>query len=161
MTLPESMRRSPSSRPTARRGGIFTRTVLAAAGAATALALLAGCSTPSGPAPSDPPPSGSAASQVPPIIADLTSIDNTTVTVPAGNSIDLTGDDTTFTKWDAKISDTSIASFVPGRDDGSAQFNPGIDALKAGETNVVLTNSESGKTVTFTVEVPGSSTGKK
>ena len=44
-------------------------------------------------------------------------------------------------------------AIVPGRDDGSAQFNPGLTAESVGETEVVLENGESGDTVTFTVEV--------
>ncbi|HEX6364543.1 MAG TPA: hypothetical protein VF000_00210 [Agromyces sp.] len=109
---------------------------------------LAGCSTdgPGGDASED-------ASALPPVIVELGSVDGTTIEVTEGGSIDLTGDDETFTEWTATISDPGVVEFVPGRDDGSAQFNPGLTAESVGETEVVLENGESGDTVTFTVEV--------
>ncbi|GAA5147111.1 hypothetical protein GCM10025768_06630 [Microbacterium pseudoresistens] len=90
---------------------------------------------------------------LPPVIVDLGEIDGTTVEVPVGNVIDLTGDDEHFTAWSADIADPSIVSFTPGKDDGSAQFNPGLDALKEGTTEVTLDNADSGDSVSFTVEV--------
>lgn len=90
---------------------------------------------------------------LPPVIVDLTEIDGTTVEVAEGNSIDLTGDDETYLDWTAEIDDPEVVSFVPGKDDGSAQFNPGLDALKVGDSEVTLENSNSGDTVSFTVEV--------
>lgn len=92
-------------------------------------------------------------SALPPIIADLSSIDSTTVEVPVGSTVDLTGGGDAVTDWTAEIADEAVASFVPGRDDGSATFNPGLDALAAGSTEVTMTNSSSGDTVTFTVNV--------
>ncbi len=87
------------------------------------------------------------------MIVDLADVDGTTVEVAVGNTIDLTGDDETYTEWTAEIADESVATFVPGRDDGSAQFNPGIDALAEGSTDVTLENSATGDIVEFTVEV--------
>jgi hypothetical protein len=110
---------------------------------------LSGCSQPG--TPSD--------SALPPVIVELDTVDGTTVEVPEGGSIDLTGDDETFTEWTADIADPEIVEFVPGRDDGSAQFNPGLTATSVGETEVTLENSETGDTVTFTVEVVGETAG--
>ncbi|MEV4774596.1 hypothetical protein LTA6_003373 [Microbacterium sp. LTA6] len=90
---------------------------------------------------------------LPPVIADLTKIDGTTVTVVEGNVIDLVGDDEDYLDWKAEIDDEAIVSFTPGKDDGSAQFNPGLTAKKVGETDVVLSNDASGDEVAFTVEV--------
>jgi len=92
-------------------------------------------------------------SALPPVIVELDTVDGTTVEVPEGGSIDLTGDDETFTEWTADIADPEVVEFVPGRDDGSAQFNPGLTATSVGETEVTLENGETGDTVTFTVEV--------
>ncbi len=137
------------TRPHRSIAGLVAGAVLAA-GALT----LVGCTGASTPAGST---SGTAAATgagaLPPIIADLGSIDGTTVQVPLGNTIDLTGDDKDFTHWAADIADPGIVSFVPGKDDGSAQFNPGLDALAEGSTKVALDNSASGAHVTFTVEV--------
>ena len=90
---------------------------------------------------------------LPPVIVDINEIDGTTVEVAEGNAIDLTGDDETYLDWTAEIEDSEIVTFVPGKDDGSAQFNPGLDAEKVGESEVTLDNSASGDTVTFTVKV--------
>lgn len=90
---------------------------------------------------------------LPPVIVDINEIDGTTVEVAEGNVIDLTGDDETYLDWTAEISDPEVAEFTPGKDDGSAQFNPGLTALSVGDTEVTLDNSTSGDTVTFTVEV--------
>ncbi|MGW4929020.1 hypothetical protein ACWEOH_07690 [Agromyces sp. NPDC004153] len=98
-------------------------------------------------------------SALPPVIIDLGDVDGTTVEVPEGGSIDLTGDDETYTDWTADIADPAVVEFVPGRDDGSAQFNPGLTAESVGTTEVTLDNSESGESVTFTVEVVPKSDG--
>ena len=90
---------------------------------------------------------------LPPVIVDLNTVDGTTVTVPAGGHVDLTGDETTSTDWSAKIADPSVVAFVPGRNSGSASFNPGLEAKAPGTTEVTLTNSSSSKSVTFTVVV--------
>ena len=72
---------------------------------------LGGCSGAS----SDP-GAASASAQLPaPVIADLTEIDGTTVTVPVGGAVDLVGDDETFTDWTADIDDPEVVSFTPGR----------------------------------------------
>ena len=96
---------------------------------------------------------GSDSSALPPVIVSLDDVDGTTVEVPEGGTVDLTGDDETFTEWTADIADPEVVAFVPGRDDGSAQFNPGLTAESVGSTEVTLENSESGDTVTFTVDV--------
>jgi len=93
------------------------------------------------------------------VIVDLGDVDGTTVEVPEGGSVDLTGDDETYTDWTADIADPAVVEFVPGRDDGSAQFNPGLTAKSVGTTEVTLDNSESGDSVTFTVDVVPKSDG--
>lgn len=96
---------------------------------------------------------GEDSSALPPVIVDINEIDGTTVEVAKGNAVDLTGDDETYLDWTAEIDDPDVVTFVPGKDDGSAQFNPGLDAVEVGDSEVTLENSTSGDTVTFTVEV--------
>jgi hypothetical protein len=96
---------------------------------------------------------GTVGNVLPPVIADLGSIDGTTVDVKVDGVIDLTGDDETYADWEADIADPAVAEFTPGRDEGGASFNPGITGLAAGSTEVTLTNSTSDETVTFTVTV--------
>jgi len=128
--------------------------LVAGAALATASLGLTGCSGGAAPAVSaSSAPATTAAGALPPIIADFGSIDGTTVQVPLGNTIDLTGDDKDFTHWTAEVADPKILSFVPGKDDGSARFNPGLDALAAGTTKVTMDNSASGKHLAFTVTV--------
>ena len=103
--------------------------------------------------------SGGDSSALPPVIVDLGDVDGTTVEVPESGSVDLTGDDETYTDWTADIADPAVVEFVPGRDDGSAQFNPGLTAKSVGTTEVTLDNSESGDSVTFTVDVVPKSDG--
>lgn len=121
--------------------------------AASAALALAGCVASSGTTASSASPSSDEV--VAPVIVDLNDVDGTTVEVAVGNTVDLTGDDETYTEWMAEIGDEGVVEFIAGRDDGSAQFNPGLDALAPGETDVTLDNAETGKTVTFTVEVTG------
>lgn len=103
--------------------------------------------------------SGGESSALPPVMVDLNEVDGTTVEVPEGGAIDLTGDDETYTEWTAEIADPEVVEFTPGRDDGSAQFNPGLTAKSVGDTEVTLDNGETGDTVTFTVEVVAKDTG--
>jgi hypothetical protein len=98
-------------------------------------------------------------SALPPVIVEIDSLDGTTVEVPEGGSVDLTGDDETYTAWTADIADPDVVEFEPGRDDGSAQFNPGLTAKSVGETEVTLENGETGDSMTFTVEVVPKTTG--
>ncbi|WP_022887514.1 hypothetical protein [Glaciibacter superstes] len=128
----------------------MNRSILRAASgialAAAALLSISACS-------SDSSGSSSSAEALPPVIVEIDSLDGTTVEVPMGGAIDITGDDETFTDWSADISDPAIAEFTPGKDDGSAQFNPGITPLKEGTTDVTMSNSTTDDTVDFTVTV--------
>jgi hypothetical protein len=128
---------------------------IAALAAATALtAALAGCASGSGGSSDSSSPSASATAEVlPPVIVEIEDLDGQTVEVPITSSVDLVvaeGDDVTV--WVAEIADPTIVEFVPGEDDGSAQFNPGLQPLAVGQTEVVLSDGTS-KTVTFTVDV--------
>ena len=119
---------------------------------------LAACSSAGSPAATTPAASSSAspspsAQQLPPIMADLKTVDGTTVSVPLDNVIVLTGDTEDFKSWTAKIEDPTIVSFTPGKDDGSAQFNPGLSPITTGTTTVTLDNSASGAHIVFTVVV--------
>ncbi|WP_448656595.1 hypothetical protein [Microbacterium lacticum] len=88
-----------------------------------------------------------------PVSVPITEVDGTTVTVQVGNVVNLTGDDETFADWTAEIDDPEVVSFVDGRTDGSATFNPGVKALEVGDSDVTLTNSSTGQSVSFEVEV--------
>lgn len=136
-----------------RRGGA----VAALAAALVLTAALAGCASGSGDAGGA--ASGSSASPgastgaLPPVIVEVEDLEGTTVEVPLGNTVDLVvSDDSDVTAWVAEVADPTVVEFVPGKDDGSAQFNPGLEPLAVGETEVVLSDGTS-TTVTFTVVV--------
>lgn len=96
---------------------------------------------------------GGESSALPPVMEDVGTLDGTTVEVPVGHTLVITGDDETFADWTADIDDGSVLSFTPGKDDGSAQYNPGFLALEEGETEVEMANSTSGDEIDFTVTV--------
>lgn len=127
----------------------FRSPVVRASAALFALAMVAGLAA-CDPGSSSDSDNGEA---LPPIMVDVAEVDGTTVQVPLDNVLVLAGDDDTFKAWSATIADPSIVEFVPGKDDGSAQFNPGLDPLAEGVTEVTLDNADSGDTLTFTVEV--------
>ncbi|TQL54561.1 hypothetical protein FB464_2101 [Subtercola boreus] len=88
-----------------------------------------------------------------PVIADLASIDGSTVTVPLDNVVVLESGDVKVTVWTGSVSDPKVAEFVAGKDDGSATFNPGIQPLAVGGTSVSVTDSDTGEVLTFDLEV--------
>jgi len=121
--------------------------------ALTAIAILgavlgtSGCTgeSPSGQA------SASDAGVIAPVIVQLVEQDGRTVTVGLDNVVDLVAVDPTV--WTAEIADPSIAEFVEGGTRGGATFNPGLQPLAAGSTEVTLSNDSDGTTVVFTLEV--------
>ena len=132
-----------------------TRRTLAAVLVAVSFstAVLAACGDDDDDAAATTAATGTVGNVLPPVIADLTTIDGTTVEVRVGGVIDLTGDTKTFTDWTADITDPKIAEFTPGRNEGGASFNPGIKGLAAGTTAVKMTNSTTATSVSFTVTV--------
>ncbi len=101
----------------------------------------------------DSPPTEQSTSVMPPVFVDVDSLEGTTVEVRDGGAVVVTGDDETFTAWAATIADPTVATFVPGRDDGSATFAPGFQAVGVGTTDVTMTNAESGARVEFRIDV--------
>lgn len=95
--------------------------------------------------------SASDAGVIAPVIVQLADQDGRTVSVGLGNVVDLVAVDPKA--WTAKIADPSIAEFVAGGTRGGATFNPGLQPLAVGTTEVTLTNDSDDTTVVFTLEV--------
>ncbi len=95
--------------------------------------------------------SASAAGVIAPVIVQLVDQDGRTVSVGLDNVVDLVAVDPTV--WSAEIEDPSIAEYVPGGSRGGASFNPGLQPLAVGRTEVTLTNRSDDSTVVFTLEV--------
>lgn len=77
-----------------------------------------------------------------PVTVELDELAGTTVEVPLGSLLNINVGDRDVASITAEIGDSGIAEFVPGYDDGSALFNPGVRPLAVGETTVTLRNLE-------------------
>jgi hypothetical protein len=107
------------------------------------VAAIAGCS--GSPAPS---------TVVAPVVRDVDDLQGETVELDVGQVLDINTGDLAVDSYSGVVDDPSIAKFVKGRDEDGATFNPGVEALAAGTTKVVLSNDDGGiQDVTFTVEV--------
>ncbi|MCU1478879.1 MAG: hypothetical protein JWQ64_3572 [Subtercola sp.] len=113
--------------------------------ATTAASTATGTST--GTAISTGAPGGS--SVIAPIIIDPTEISGQVVTVGLNNVIVISAGSTPVTSFTATVGDPTIAKFVPGKVDGSATFNPGIQPLSAGASTVTITNTDTGVSSLF------------
>ena len=116
---------------------------LSAAVAAGALVLaLAACAGPSG------------GPVIAPVAMDANDLQGETVELVVGQVLNINTGDLAVDSYSGEVADPSVAKFVPGREDGSATFNPGVEALAPGTTEVVMKNSDGGiQPLTFTVEV--------
>jgi hypothetical protein len=91
---------------------------------------------------------------VAPVVVNVGDIQDSTVTVPINSTLVLNAGSLPVDSYTAKIVDASIATFVQGRVDGSASFNPGLAPLKVGQTSVTLTNKDGGiQQVVFVLKV--------
>lgn len=117
------------------------RRLLAAAAAASVLLVgIAGCAgnTP----------------VVAPITVNANDIQGETVEVPLNSTLVINTGDLAVDSYTADVADTSVAEFVQGRSDGSAEFNPGFTPKKVGETEVTMTNEQGGiQPLEFTIKV--------
>jgi hypothetical protein len=114
--------------------------------------FLAGCGGTTSPTPVPPSaaPSGSPAGGelVGPVILDP---QNTSATVTVGRMVVFNVDDPET--WEVSADPEGVVEVQEGRNDGSATFNPGAEALKPGKATVTLTNPAGDKLVfTITVE---------
>ena len=91
---------------------------------------------------------------VAPIVVNAGDIQGSTVEVPLNSTLVINTGDLAVDSYTAEVADESIATFVQGKDDGSASFNPGFSPKKVGETEVTLTNEQGGiQPLEFTLKV--------
>jgi len=91
---------------------------------------------------------------VAPVTVSVKDIQGTTIEVALNQVININTDSLAVDSYTAEIADPSVLEFVQGKDDGSATFNPGLKPLKAGTTEVTLTNEQGGiQPLEFTVTV--------
>ncbi|MGK0722039.1 hypothetical protein [Leucobacter sp. W1478] len=71
-----------------------------------------------------------------------------------GQALNINTGDLAVDSYSGEVADPSIAEFSPGRNDGSAEFNPGVIALSVGTTGVTMKNEQGGiQPLEFTVVV--------
>lgn len=109
---------------------------VAGAGVLTACGSSGGGSTSSSAAPA-PEPTDEGAQVIGPVIVEP---GTTTAEVQVGRFITFNVDD--VMAWTISSSDESVLKVTAGKDDGSAQFLPGGEALAPGTAEVTLTNMD-------------------
>ena len=120
-------------------GGMKTFTVLTSIVAVSAVIGLSACS---------------ASPPVAPVTVSVGTLQGATVDVGLNQVVNIDTGDLAVDSYTAEIVDPSVVEFVQGRKDGDATFNPGLKPLKAGSTEVTLTNAQGGiQPLTFTVTV--------
>lgn len=131
----------------------FSKLTAVTAISAAAIFGLAACSSGTTPDQDSDADNAGTSQLVGPVVVDVAAIDGTTVMVNEGQMVDITTGDLDPAGFTAKIADEKVATFSAGGPDGSATFNPGIEGVASGTTQVVLTDSGTGTDYTFTVVV--------
>ncbi|MHA3683360.1 hypothetical protein ACXR2W_03785 [Leucobacter sp. HY1908] len=123
------------------------KTKLSAAAATLLVGLaLAGCA-----GPSTAPIGGDV---IAPVTVAANDLQGDTVDLVVGQTLNIDTGSLAVDSYTGEVSDASVATFEPGRVDGSAEFNPGVTALVAGKTTVTLSNEQGGiQPLEFTVVV--------
>lgn len=89
-----------------------------------------------------------------PVTMGVNDLQGATVDLVVGQVLNIDTESLAVDSYTGKVEDTKVARFTEGRDDGSAQFNPGVEALAVGTTGVVMTNEQGGiQPLEFTVKV--------
>lgn len=89
-----------------------------------------------------------------PVTMDANELQGATVDLVVGQVLNINTGDLAVDSYTGEVSDSSVAEFVQGREDGSATFNPGVKALAVGESDVTMTNEQGGiQPLEFTVKV--------
>ncbi|KAA9135878.1 hypothetical protein [Microbacterium caowuchunii] len=128
----------------------LTRIAACAVLAAAALSLAA-CATSAAPAPTA---SSIGGDVIAPVTMAADDLQGATVDLLVGQVLNITTGDLAVDSYTGQVADAEVATFVEGRTDGSAEFNPGVEAVGAGTTDVTMTNSDGGiQPLRFTVVV--------
>lgn len=90
-----------------------------------------------------------------PVTVSISELPGTDVSLELNQVLNINTDDIPTTSFDAQLSDTTVATFTPGIDDGNLITNPGFTATSAGSTEVTLTSSDQAlaEAVNFTITV--------
>ena len=129
----------------------LTRIVLGAVVVAAAIGLAA-CSAPAAPSPAPSTPIGG--DIVAPVTMAANDLQGASVDLVVGQALNITTGDLAVDSYTGEVADTAVATFVAGREEGGATFNPGVTAVAEGTTAVTMTNADGGiQPLEFTVVV--------
>lgn len=91
---------------------------------------------------------------VAPVTRAADDLQGETVDLVVGQVLNITTGDLAVDSYTGEVADPDVAAFVAGREEGGAVFNPGVEAVDEGTTEVMLTNTDGGiQPLEFTVVV--------
>jgi hypothetical protein len=94
---------------------------------------------------------------VAPVTMSVNELQGAEVELLVGQSLNINTDSLAVDSYAGEVADPSVAKFHEGKDDGDATFNPGVEALAAGTTQVTMVNDQGGiQPLEFTVIVAAS-----
>ena len=105
---------------------------------------LSACST-------DAPKTDESSEALPPTIVELDELDGATFEITAEQPLVVNAPEPA--DWKGESVDPSVAKFVPGELEDTAEYNPGFEAVGPGTTDASMTGPD-GNTYSFTVVVP-------
>lgn len=137
----------------------FFKPFVALAASAFLAVSLGACSSGAGSSGADSSGSGSSGSAkqgevLPPILVAPSDLAGKTFEITKEQPLVINVEDpSTVADWAGSADDSVVAKFVPGEDDGSAQFNPGFEAVGSGSTDASVIAPD-GEVFEFTITVP-------
>lgn len=89
-----------------------------------------------------------------PVTMEANELQGASVELLVGQVLNIDTGDLAVDSYRGDAADEQVAIFTQGREDGSAVFNPGIEAISPGKTEVTMTNEQGGiQPLQFTVTV--------
>jgi hypothetical protein len=83
---------------------------------------------------------GCSSSVVGPVTVELDQLQGETVDVSLDRTLNINVGDSDVESFTVVVEDTKVAKAIAGVDDGSAQFNPGVEPVAVGTTTVTVTD---------------------
>lgn len=88
-----------------------------------------------------------------PLTKTIDELKDAKLTAVVGQGININVPEAEVADWTGTSSDPNVVQFLPGGVQGQAITNPGLASMGAGKSDVTLTNSKTGQTVSFSVTV--------
>jgi hypothetical protein len=128
----------------------FTKIFAAAVVVAAVATGLSACSSSSSDTPSTP----IGGDVITPVSMSANDLQGASVDLIVGQVLNINTGDLATDSYTGEVADRKVAEFVPGQTGGSAELNPGVQALAVGTSTVTMTNEQGGiQPLEFTVVV--------